>query len=147
MGNVAYLMKMNVPLRRDLFNENESPTKIARDLMSGDSLKCAGECKPPRFPLPIIFVVRSLVSCVGDRTSHGSSGFLPRSCLYVGLLKQRYSEPLKHTLTPTFFLPYHRTNQRNPSVAPSLPSPWLPQTSINFGVARRRPLRFASAIT
>ena len=72
MGDVAYLMKMKVPLRRSLFNENESSTKIARDPMSGDSLKCVGECKPPRFPLPIIFTTPSLVTRVGDHASHAS---------------------------------------------------------------------------
>ena len=58
--------------RRGIFNENESPTKIGWDPMSGDSLKCAGECKPPRFPLPIIFAVPSLMTRMGDRVSHAS---------------------------------------------------------------------------
>ena len=74
MGEVFW--EKRAPLRscgrRGLFNENESSTKIAQDLMSGDSLKCVGECKPPRFPLPIIFTAPSLVTRMGDRASHGS---------------------------------------------------------------------------
>jgi len=52
------------------------------------SMKCASECKPPRFPLPVIFVALSLMTHVGDHTSQDLDGSFPGRVFRWGYLSK-----------------------------------------------------------